>query len=112
MRRFGWLVFSAIAAGSFGLCLILIFQYVQAEEAHSGPIVRAYHQSRAGRGEWAEARVVSLAEIIVASLTPLVWLTVRLFVKPKPLAGTCLSCGYNLTGNISGVCPECGTPTT
>ena len=20
-------------------------------------------------------------------------------------------CGYNLTGNISGVCPECGTPT-
>jgi hypothetical protein len=21
----------------------------------------------------------------------------------------CLSCGYNLTGNISGVCPECGT---
>jgi hypothetical protein len=24
----------------------------------------------------------------------------------------CHSCGYNLTGNISGVCPECGTPTT
>jgi hypothetical protein len=23
--------------------------------------------------------------------------------------GTCRSCGYNLTGNISGVCPECGT---
>ena len=22
----------------------------------------------------------------------------------------CLSCGYNLTGNVSGVCPECGTP--
>ena len=20
----------------------------------------------------------------------------------------CLSCGYNLTGNVSGVCPECG----
>ena len=24
----------------------------------------------------------------------------------------CASCGYNLTGNTSGVCPECGTPTT
>jgi hypothetical protein len=24
-------------------------------------------------------------------------------------AGRCLSCGYNLTGNTSGVCPECGT---
>jgi hypothetical protein len=21
-------------------------------------------------------------------------------------------CGYNLTGNVSGVCPECGTPVT
>ncbi len=23
--------------------------------------------------------------------------------------GTCPYCGYNLTGNVSGVCPECGT---
>ena len=23
--------------------------------------------------------------------------------------GLCIRCGYNLTGNISGVCPECGT---
>jgi len=23
--------------------------------------------------------------------------------------GECLDCGYNLTGNASGVCPECGT---
>ncbi|GJM24922.1 MAG: hypothetical protein DHS20C16_13370 [Phycisphaerae bacterium] len=22
----------------------------------------------------------------------------------------CLSCDYNLTGNVSGVCPECGAP--
>jgi hypothetical protein len=25
-------------------------------------------------------------------------------------AGACLSCGYSLEGNASGVCPECGTP--
>lgn len=24
--------------------------------------------------------------------------------------GTCPYCGYNLTGNVSGVCPECGRP--
>ena len=24
----------------------------------------------------------------------------------------CPKCGYNLTGNTSGVCPECGTPCT
>ena len=24
--------------------------------------------------------------------------------------GHCQKCGYNLTGNVSGVCPECGEP--
>jgi hypothetical protein len=26
----------------------------------------------------------------------------------KPPPGHCGSCGYNLTGNVSGKCPECG----
>ena len=26
-------------------------------------------------------------------------------------AGLCPACGYDLTGNVSGTCPECGTPT-
>ena len=25
--------------------------------------------------------------------------------------GCCLKCGYNLRGNASHICPECGTPT-
>jgi rRNA maturation endonuclease Nob1 len=25
-------------------------------------------------------------------------------------ANLCRGCGYNLTGNISGICPECGRP--
>jgi hypothetical protein len=28
----------------------------------------------------------------------------------RELRGECQACGYNLTGNVSGVCPECGTP--
>jgi uncharacterized paraquat-inducible protein A len=24
--------------------------------------------------------------------------------------GCCIKCGYLLTGNVSGVCPECGSP--
>jgi len=29
-------------------------------------------------------------------------------VKPTPRPGVCARCGYDLTGNVSGVCPECG----
>ena len=29
--------------------------------------------------------------------------------RRRPRAGACRSCGYDLTGNVSGVCPECGS---
>lgn len=37
---------------------------------------------------------------------------IALIVKPKPLIppGHCTTCGYNLTGNVSGKCSECGEP--
>ena len=36
---------------------------------------------------------------------------VRNFQLRRPFpAGCCHRCGYNLTGNVSGICPECGTP--
>ncbi len=31
--------------------------------------------------------------------------------RKRPRPGHCQSCGYNLTGNVSGVCSECGEPT-
>jgi len=30
---------------------------------------------------------------------------------PRLAPGHCQKCGYNLTGNVSGRCPECATPT-
>jgi len=30
--------------------------------------------------------------------------------KKKPRPGHCPHCDYDLTGNVSGRCPECGTP--
>ena len=30
---------------------------------------------------------------------------------PRPASPQCAACGYDLTGNVSGICPECGTPT-
>lgn len=43
----------------------------------------------------------------------LVSLAILLWPRRKPSADDaphCHKCGYNLTGNISGICPECGTP--
>jgi len=39
------------------------------------------------------------------------WLCVRLRNRlfERQTGPHCLECGYNLTGNVSGVCPECGT---
>lgn len=37
------------------------------------------------------------------------WLLSRR-AHPRPKVGTCANCRYDLTGNITGVCPECGAP--
>ena len=39
-------------------------------------------------------------------------LTAFLWWRDRSLPGHCKQCGYNLYGNVSGRCPECGTATT
>jgi hypothetical protein len=36
----------------------------------------------------------------------------RVLRRRRAPSGHCQTCGYNLTGNVSGICPECGTPIT
>ena len=57
--------------------------------------------------------VVAVATLHVASRAG-AYLTDRFFPNPEARRrrGLCAACGYNLRGNLSGVCPECGTPTT
>jgi len=43
--------------------------------------------------------------LIVAVPTVLLWWSDRQFPE-----GHCQNCGYSLTGNVSGRCPECGEP--
>lgn len=44
-------------------------------------------------------------------LPPLLILATLIFRGwPTRAPGLCVSCGYDLTGNTSGICPECGTP--
>ncbi len=42
--------------------------------------------------------------VVVALPTAMLWWRDRRRTPP----GHCRTCGYNLTGNVSGVCPECG----
>jgi predicted RNA-binding Zn-ribbon protein involved in translation (DUF1610 family) len=46
---------------------------------------------------------IFLLELMLA----IIWLRWR---RSQPRPGTCTACGYDLTGNVSGVCPECGKP--
>lgn len=46
--------------------------------------------------------------LLLATMLPtaLLWWLDRRIIQP----GHCRKCGYDLTGNVSGVCPECGMP--
>ena len=50
--------------------------------------------------------------IALSALLPLwraaSWLRRHLIRRRRP--GTCRKCDYDLTGNVSGICPECGAP--
>lgn len=56
-------------------------------------------------GRVGEARAVSRASWF-GTLVGLCFLRLERWAIP---AGHCTTCGYNLTGNTSGVCPECGS---
>ena len=62
------------------------------------------------------------AFVAIALCTAAAWLAWFILERPKIVAaeqcmerqwrrakGQCLSCGYDLAGNVSGVCPECGS---
>jgi hypothetical protein len=53
-----------------------------------------------------------LSARLVTGLTALLpALRIIAFVRPKrTLRAACATCNYNLTGNTSGTCTECGTP--
>ncbi|UCC31604.1 MAG: hypothetical protein JSU86_04855 [Phycisphaerales bacterium] len=61
---------------------------------------------------WAELRLPLWLPFILFATYPTVAFVhgpVRRYRRRRK--GLCIRCGYNLTGNMSGVCPECGEPT-
>jgi hypothetical protein len=61
---------------------------------------------------WEGVWILTLA--VFALTWPITYLSFRLG-RSAPASDpnappTCPKCEYNLTGNVSGICPECGTP--
>jgi hypothetical protein len=48
--------------------------------------------------------------VVAAVVTVLVGISRRFLWQFQRPPGSCAHCGYDLTGNVSGICPECGTP--
>ena len=46
--------------------------------------------------------------VLVAILVLAAQFGLRVWVRSHPSGSLCPACGYDLTGNVSGVCPECG----
>lgn len=56
------------------------------------------------------AGMVSLVAVVAMLLAVILAVTLTfLYPKRLPRKGCCAHCEYSLTGNLSGICPECGT---
>jgi hypothetical protein len=47
--------------------------------------------------------------VVLFAVLPFAWSILRLTERLRRGRG-CANCSYNLTGNTSGLCPECGQP--
>jgi hypothetical protein len=61
---------------------------------------------------WAVTFPMWLLMVPAMLLIPATWILSMLRGAMRTRAGRCRSCGYDLTGNTSGVCPECGAKVT
>ena len=60
-------------------------------------------------GDWDTLVIPSWLIVIVSSILPGRSAFRWFLVRQRRLKNRCPVCGYNLTANTSGVCPECGT---
>ena len=59
-----------------------------------------YESFQSADGAWCPLWI-----LLLATALPTAYLFYR---DRRPLRGHCQKCGYDLQGNVSGVCPECG----
>lgn len=100
-------VYTASRNAAWGAILLLIsvvycvLLYILVSRSDAGFLDRIVMSRVLGFYGWVVISVLVLGAAIIAP-----WPVRRL----RRNLGTCRTCGYNLRGNISGRCPECGTP--
>lgn len=64
--------------------------------------------------QFAPSREIVIPHWMLAAIfafLPALWFAGFFIRRVRYRRGCCLACGYNLAGNISGICPECGMKT-
>lgn len=82
--------------------------------SHRGLVYEQRYAFRSSRGFWVtsgfpEHLLPYFVPVVVFGLLPTMVAAARiapLFCRTR--SGLCATCSYDLTGNVSGVCPECG----
>jgi hypothetical protein len=69
-----------------------------------------YSHNRVGTAEFIKYDTSTLELLYLAGLLFLISLIARLLLRKTEISVSfkCEYCNYNLTGNVSGICPECG----
>lgn len=86
----------AVVLGSIGFVAGFFGPILLTPQANQGPLLGIFITGPLG--------------FLLGAVGGLIFSVVRAKNKPKP--GSCRTCNYDLTGNTSGTCPECGTPTS
>jgi len=79
------------------------------EQVGGFPPLLEWRSSQSGNLLHHTLRTSVWVPVLTFAAAPLLALARYIRRRRLPPPGHCLSCGYNLTGNTSGRCPECGT---
>ena len=106
MHWFWRAAIAVVAAVVLSVALVALVQYVG---------LLAYIQKLGPKGSHGFIQFIAFMSIpsvmslaVFGGLTQLLARLRRAKGNRRRKKGLCLKCGYNLKGNVSGVCPECG----
>jgi hypothetical protein len=120
MRQWWQLAFDVAAAFSAMLCVYLFVTMLWAIHVGRQQLALAippggnaiYYSHEFYIGFGCGPTIHTATAIYLTMALPITWIlteAIGRYRRQRP-SGHCRECGYNLTGNVSRVCPECGTP--